>query len=74
MTRPREAKKLLANLFASPGDVRVGSRSIRVDLAVAANDAELAALADLVEEVNALRLTLPGDQRHMVFQTPVSNT
>jgi len=74
MTRPRETKKLLANLFASPGDVRVGSRSIRVDLAVAANDAELAALADLVEEVNALRLTLPGDQRHLVFQTPVSNT
>jgi hypothetical protein len=44
MDRPREAKKLIATLFAAPGTVHVGSRAVTVRLMPAASEAERVAL------------------------------
>ncbi len=63
LRRPREAKKVIANLFAAPGRVDVTSHEVRVRLAVAANRSERAALRCLLAQVTAMRLTLPGDSR-----------
>jgi hypothetical protein len=73
MTRPREAKKLLANVFSAPGNVRVRARTITVALSVAANTAEHAALDALFDELNDLGLTLPGDDRELRFESQVSS-
>jgi hypothetical protein len=72
MTRPAEAKKLLANVFAAPGDIRVGPRTITVSLSIAANAAERTALDALFEELNELGLTLPGDDRELRFESQLS--
>ena len=64
MDRPREAKKLLANVLAAPGRVALASNAsaVRVRLEPAANPAERAAIACLLRNVNRLRLSLPGDR------------
>jgi hypothetical protein len=61
LRKPTEAKKALANLFASPGAVRVNGTSITVTLQPAATTAEGLAFDALFKQVNRLRLTLPGD-------------
>jgi hypothetical protein len=61
--RPREAKKVLANLFAAPGHVRVNGKSISVTVEPAGNRNEQEAIEDLFEVVNRWRLTLPGDAK-----------
>jgi hypothetical protein len=63
LRRPKEAKKVIANLFAAPGRVEVTPREIRVRLAPAANRSERAAMRRLLAEVNVLQLTLPRDVR-----------
>lgn len=63
LSRPREAKKVLANLFAAPGNVRVTERTIHISLSPAANDDERAALADLAQQLDDADLVLPGDPR-----------
>jgi hypothetical protein len=70
MKRPDEAKKLLANVFASPGEVRVYATGITVALDCAANAGEHAAIAALLEEITAAKLTLPGDpaRRPLTFR------
>jgi hypothetical protein len=70
MKRPEEAKKLLANVFASPGEVRVHATGITVALDCAANRDERAAIAALLSEITAAKLTLPGDpaQRPLTFR------
>jgi hypothetical protein len=72
LARPREAKKVLANLLAAPGDIRVGNTAIRVTLAPAATDGERHALRTLLEQLDALELRLPGDpaNRRLRFQIP----
>jgi hypothetical protein len=74
LRRPREAKKVLANVFAAPGRVVVTANEIRVQLAPAANRSELAAIRRLLAQVTALRLTLPGDRtaRRLRFETQPS--
>lgn len=67
MNKPREAKHLLANIFRAPGNVRVTASTISVDLAPAATPAERFAIANLLRDVSALRLTLPGDARRRVL-------
>lgn len=62
LDRPREAKKLLANLLLAPGVVRVTPRSVSVRLAPAATRSERAALAAFLRDANRLRLALPGDR------------
>lgn len=63
MRRPKEAKKVIANLFAAPGRVDVTSSDIRVRLAPAANRSERAAIRSLLAQVSASQLTLPGDSK-----------
>ena len=70
MKCPDEAKKLLANVFASPGEVRVYATGITVALDCAANRAERTAIAALLSEITDAKLTLPGDpdQRPLTFR------
>jgi hypothetical protein len=67
---PDEAKKLLANVFASPGELRVHATGITVVLDCAANRSEHTAIAALLAEITAAKLTLPGDpaQRLLTFR------
>lgn len=64
LPRPKEAKKILANLFAAPGDVRISERSIRVTLAPAATNGEREALTTLAGLLDEAELVLPGDPHH----------
>jgi transposase-like protein len=66
--RPAEAKKTLANLLASPGFVRLTSRSVRVTLAPAATKRECEAFTALLRYINAARLRLPGDVSRRVLR------
>lgn len=61
LDRPREAKKVVANLFAAPGAVRLGRNSLRVTLMPAASADERIALDVLLRRLNRERLVLPGD-------------
>ena len=63
LRKPAEAKRVLRNLFMAPGRVRVGSRTLAVDLAPATTATEHEALAALLTEVNRMGLTMPGDPR-----------
>lgn len=65
MRRPREAKKLLANLFTAPGKVAVTEHAIIVRLAPAANRSELDAIQSLIEHLNQRGLVLPGDHNRL---------
>lgn len=61
LPHPAEAKKTVANLLVAPGQVRVGSRTIAVDLAPAGTRPEQRAFDQLFRAVNAANLRLPGD-------------
>ena len=62
LTKPREAKKVVANLLAAPGKVAVTDDAIHVRLAPAANVAERRAIRALFAALNQRNLTLPGDR------------
>lgn len=74
MARPREAKRLLRNLFSASGDLRVTANSIEVVLDVAGTKNERDALAALCCTVNDWKLTHPGDvaARPLRFRTNIS--
>ena len=59
--KPREAKKVIANLFDAPGRVDVTPTEVRVRLAPSANRSERVAIRRLLEHVTSMRLILPGD-------------
>ena len=59
--RPREAKKVLANIFAAPGRVTVTEQAIHVRLAPAANRSERAAIRLFFTAINQRDLVLPSD-------------
>jgi hypothetical protein len=61
LDRPREAKKLLATLFAAPGTVRISSRAVTVRLMPAASESECLALRAFLHDVTRMKLVLPGD-------------
>lgn len=65
MRRPREAKKLVANLLAAPGKVAVTEHAIHVRLAPAANESELEAIQHLLDALNKRGLTLPSDHSRL---------
>jgi hypothetical protein len=73
MRRPREAKKLIANLFAAPGKVVVTEHAICIRLAPAANRSELDAIQHLLEHLNQRGLILPSDHKRLPlrFETHV---
>jgi hypothetical protein len=74
MTRPREAKKLLANLFAAPGTVVVTDHAVHVRLSPAANKAELDAIGQLFDELNQRRLILPSDHKRLPLRLDLART
>jgi len=61
LNRPREAKRVIANIFAAPGKVAVTDHAIHVRLAPAANRSERTAIEQLLAALNQRNLTLPGD-------------
>lgn len=61
LERPREAKKVVANLFAAPGDVTLRATRWSVRLMPAGTADERRALAALLRELNGQNLVLPGD-------------
>ena len=63
MLKPAEAKKLLANIFASPGDLRVGKKTVTLHLKIAARKDEREAINKLFHTINARSLSLPGDPK-----------
>lgn len=65
MRRPREAKKLLANVFAAPGKVAITEHAIHVRLAPAASKSELDAIERLFEVLNQRGLILPSDHKRL---------
>jgi hypothetical protein len=73
LARPAEAKKTLANLFVAPAVLHATSRTIVVDIAPAGTKRELRAFDTLLAQLNARRLTLPGDpdRRPLRFRTQV---
>lgn len=64
LTRPREAKKVIANLSAAPGRVDVTTSEIRVRLSSAADRSEHLAIQQLLANITVRRLTLPGNVRN----------
>jgi hypothetical protein len=71
MSRPREAKKLIANLFAAPGKVAVTDNAIHVRLAPAANRSELDAIQHLLDHLNQRCLILPSDHKRLPLRFEV---
>jgi len=68
LPRAAEAKKAIANLLVAPGRVRVGSRTIAVDLAPAGTGPEHRAFGAFFRAVNAANLRLPGDPRRRLLR------
>ena len=74
MTRPREAKKVVANLLAAPGNVAVTAEAIHVRLAPAANRAERVAIGHLFTAFNAHGLSLPGDPKRLPLRFSLADS
>ena len=74
LPRPAEAKRVLRNLFAAPGHVRLGMRTITVTLLPAANVNELLAFGRLLDILSRANLTLPSDplRRRLRFRSQIS--
>lgn len=65
LERPREAKKVIANLFAAPGKVTVTEKAIHVCLAPAANSSERVAIRQFFTAINQRDLILPSDAKRL---------
>ena len=65
MRRPREAKKLLSNIFAAPGKVAVTEHGVQVRLSPAASKSELVAIQHLFDAINQRGLILPSDHKRL---------
>jgi hypothetical protein len=63
--RPREAKKVIANILAAPGRVTVTDQAIHVRLAPAANRSERKAIQHLFIAINQRALVLPSDPKRL---------
>lgn len=65
MRRPREAKKLLANVFAAPGKIAVTDDAVQIHLSPAASKSELVAIRSLFDALNQRQLILPSDHKRL---------
>jgi hypothetical protein len=74
LPRAAEAKKTVANLLAAPGRVLLDRGAVRVALAPAGTGPEQLAFAKFYAQIDAARLTLPGDpdRRRLRFGSRVS--
>jgi hypothetical protein len=61
LRKPAEAKKVLSNVFGSPGDIRVTDNAITIALHLTARNDEREAIDQLFQEINDRKLPLPGD-------------
>lgn len=61
LARPKEAKKVLANLFKATGSIRNTDHSVIVTLDMVGTDDERDAVERLLQNVNQRNLSLPGD-------------
>lgn len=61
LSRPREVKRVLRNLLAAPGHIRLGKRTITITLLPAGNTNELAAFDSFLDVASRQHLVLPGD-------------
>jgi hypothetical protein len=65
LANTREAKKLLANIFAAPGRVAVTEHAVHVRLSPAASKSELVAIQHLFDTLNQRELILPSDLKRL---------
>ncbi|MFQ5464057.1 MAG: putative transposase [Phycisphaerae bacterium] len=65
LRKPLEAKKVLANIFESPGDIRVNEKSITIALHLTGRKDERDAADHLFRDINDWNLTLPGDSKNL---------
>ncbi len=72
LPHPGEAKKVLANLFAAPGDVSLSRTRITLTLRPAGTAREHDGIRELLRQCSAMNLSLPGDarRRSLVFRLP----
>jgi len=63
LRRPLEAKKILSNIFNSPGDIRVNPKSITISLHLTGRKDERQSIDQLFQKINDRKLTLPGDAK-----------
>lgn len=63
MNKPAEAKKLLANIFSAPGDLRVTDKTVILNLKIAARKGEHQAIKRLFQNINERNFSLPGDPK-----------
>ena len=70
LPRPAEAKKTLDNLLSAPAVIHRTRRLVVVELAPAGTRREQQAFRDLLRQLNARKLSLPGDpaRRPLVFK------
>lgn len=61
LPRPAEAKKVILNLLQAPGAIDVGQQTITVRLQPAGTEAEIRAMAELLDECNIWDMVLPAD-------------
>jgi Transposase protein len=64
LRRPLEAKKIIANIFHSPGDIRANEKSITIALHLTGRADEIEAADNLFQEINNRKLSLPGDPQN----------
>lgn len=64
LRKPLEAKKVLANIFNSPGDIRVNEKSIAIAIHLTGRKDELDAADHLFRQINDRNLFLPGDPKN----------
>jgi len=68
LNKKTEAKKVLKNLFSSPGDIRVNCRTVTITIDPIGRKDEREALNILFRNLNRWNLTLPGDPKSRVLR------
>lgn len=68
LRKPLEAKKVIANIFQSPGDIRANDKSITIALKLIGRKDERDAIEHLFHKINDRKLALPGDSLNRPLQ------
>ena len=73
LPRGAEAKKTLKNLLVAPGHVQLNRRSVTLSLSPAGTARERLAFKALLEHLNTLPLSLPGDEKGLRLRFKIEN-
>ncbi len=68
LNKKTEAKRVLKNLFSSPGDIRVNGKTVTITIDPIGRKDEREALNILFRNLNRWNLTLPGDPKSRVLR------